>query len=47
MDGPNVHAQASAGIVADSQPKLEYLETENKLRSSVTAVERAEGRARP
>jgi anthranilate synthase component 1 len=47
MDGQTVHAQASAGIVADSQPELEYLETENKLMGSVAAVERAEGRQRP
>jgi anthranilate synthase component 1 len=47
MDGQTVHAQASAGIVADSQPELEYLETENKLKGSMAAVERAEGRGRP
>jgi len=42
MDGQRVAAQASAGIVADSQPELEWKETENKLRSVVRAVELAE-----
>jgi anthranilate synthase component 1 len=42
MDGQKVCAQASAGIVADSQPELEWMETENKLRSVVRAVELAE-----
>jgi anthranilate synthase component 1 len=43
MNGQRVVAQASAGIVADSQPELEWKETENKLRSVVRAVELAEG----
>jgi anthranilate synthase component 1 len=42
MDGQKVAAQASAGIVADSKPDLEWKETENKLRSVVRAVELAE-----
>jgi anthranilate synthase component 1 len=43
MDGQKVAAQASAGIVADSQAELEWKETENKLGSVVKAVELAEG----
>ncbi len=43
MDGRRVSAQASAGIVADSRPELEFKETENKLRAVVKAVELAEG----
>jgi anthranilate synthase component 1 len=42
MDGQKVAAQASAGIVADSQAELEWKETENKLGSVVQAVELAE-----
>jgi anthranilate synthase component 1 len=42
MDGKKVHGQASAGIVADSLPELEYKETENKLKAVLKAVELAE-----
>jgi anthranilate synthase component 1 len=42
MDGNRVCGQASAGIVADSQPELEYKETENKLKAVLKAVELAE-----
>jgi len=36
------YIQAGAGIVADSQPRLEYLETSNKALGMVKAVEMAE-----
>lgn len=39
-----VHAQAGAGIVADSIPPLEYKETLNKVRPVLTAVKIAAGR---
>lgn len=42
MEGDRVHGQASAGIVADSLPELEYKETENKLKAVLMAVELAE-----
>jgi anthranilate synthase component 1 len=42
MDRQRVCAQASAGIVADSKPELEYKETDNKLKAVVKAVEEAE-----
>ena len=37
-----VYAQASAGIVADSQPYLEEKETQNKARAVLQAVATAE-----
>ncbi|GAB3274557.1 anthranilate synthase component I family protein [Parasphingorhabdus pacifica] len=37
-----VHVQAGAGIVADSDPTAEYLETLHKARAMFSAVERAE-----
>ncbi|HBA86436.1 MAG TPA: anthranilate synthase component I [Geobacter sp.] len=37
-----VHLQAGAGIVADSDPAAEYVETENKARAVVRAIEIAE-----
>jgi anthranilate synthase component I len=37
-----VHVQAGAGIVADSDPHAEYLETLHKARAMITAVRRAE-----
>jgi len=37
-----VTAQAGGGIVADSDPRLEWIETKNKLRSLLTAVKMAE-----
>jgi anthranilate synthase component 1 len=42
MEGRGIHAQASAGIVADSRPELELLETRNKMQATVAAVARAE-----
>lgn len=38
-----VHLQAGAGIVADSDPRLEYEETLNKARGVMKAIEMAEG----
>jgi anthranilate synthase component 1 len=35
----NVHAQVGAGIVADSQPDVEYQETLNKAKSMLGAIE--------
>ena len=32
------YTQASAGIVADSKPELEFLETQNKMKSSLQAM---------
>ncbi|WP_026840316.1 anthranilate synthase component I [Citrifermentans bremense] len=37
-----VHLQAGAGIVADSDPKAEYVETVNKAKAVVKAIEMAE-----
>ncbi len=45
MQGQTVSVQAGAGIVADSQPELEYLETMNKARALAAAVEMAESGA--
>lgn len=42
LQGREASVQAGAGIVADSQPKLEWLETTNKMRSLLKAVEMAE-----
>jgi anthranilate synthase component 1 len=42
MKGKNVYVTAGAGIVADSDPKLEYQETLNKARAMLKAVELAE-----
>jgi anthranilate synthase component 1 len=39
-----VYLQAGAGIVYDSVPESEYIETVSKLRSNVMAIERAESR---
>lgn len=39
-----VHLQAGGGIVYDSVEEDEYIETINKLRANVTAIEGAEGR---
>jgi anthranilate synthase component I len=41
QDG-RVHLQAGAGIVADSDPAAEYLETVNKAKAVVKAIEMAE-----
>jgi anthranilate synthase component 1 len=38
------YAQAGGGIVADSQPAAEYMETENKLAAVLRALEEAETR---
>jgi anthranilate synthase component 1 len=35
------YAQAGGGIVADSQPDAEFMETENKLRATLRALEQA------
>ncbi|WP_051705246.1 anthranilate synthase component I family protein [Streptomyces sp. NRRL S-455] len=40
-----VHVQAGAGIVADSDPTSEYRETLHKSRAMITAVRRAEAQA--
>jgi anthranilate synthase component 1 len=42
IKGRQAHIQAGAGIVADSQPELEYEETCNKARAMMRAVELAE-----
>ncbi|NMB86881.1 MAG: anthranilate synthase component I [Chloroflexi bacterium] len=47
MRGKQVSVQAGAGIVADSDPASEYLETLNKARALAVAVEIAEGRPDP
>jgi len=45
MQGDQVHLQAGAGIVADSDPAMEYEETNNKLRALSQALLLAERRA--
>jgi anthranilate synthase component I len=42
LNGNHAHAQAGAGIVADSVPEREYEETVNKARALVRAIEMAE-----
>jgi anthranilate synthase component 1 len=42
MKGKKVFITAGAGIVADSDPALEYQETLNKARAMFKAVELAE-----
>ena len=42
--GDTISLQAGAGIVADSVPEYEYMETIKKLRALVAAVEAAESR---
>ena len=42
IKGGKVYLQAAAGIVADSEPDLEYLETMNKLKGMMKAIELAE-----
>ena len=37
-----IHVQAGAGIVADSDPDSEWLETQNKARAMLRAAEMAE-----
>jgi anthranilate synthase component 1 len=46
IKGGNVHIQAGAGIVYDSQPIAEYEETRNKAKSVVKAVYWAEQSAK-
>ena len=38
IKGGKVYMQAGAGIVADSVPEMEYLESHNKVRALVTAI---------
>ncbi|OQA21580.1 MAG: Anthranilate synthase component 1 [Firmicutes bacterium ADurb.Bin354] len=38
-----VYIRSGAGIVADSVPEKEYLESVNKAKAVVTAMEEAEG----
>lgn len=42
-----VHLQAGAGIVADSNPELEYQETVNKSMAMARAIDLAETAFRP
>jgi anthranilate synthase component 1 len=42
MQGDEVHVQAGAGIVADSDPAREYEETVNKARALAVAIQQAE-----
>jgi anthranilate synthase component 1 len=43
IKGDRVYIQAGAGIVADSDPEREYMETVNKVRALVRALEIARG----
>ena len=38
----NLYVQAAAGIVADSVPEMEWLETENKARAVLRAAEQVQ-----
>jgi len=38
----HIHVQAGAGIVADSNPESEWIETQNKARAMLRAAEMAE-----
>ena len=42
IKGKRAYVQAAAGIVADSEPEKEYLETTNKVKGMVKAIEMAE-----
>ena len=42
IKGKKAYVQAAAGIVADSEPEKEYLETTNKVKGMVKAIEMAE-----
>ncbi len=42
IKGNKAYLQAAAGIVADSEPEKEYLETTNKMKGMVKAIEMAE-----
>jgi anthranilate synthase component 1 len=39
------YAQAAGGVVYDSDPELEFMESENKARAMLRAIEEAEGAA--
>ena len=39
------YAQAAGGIVYDSVPELEYMESQNKARAMLRAIEQAEAAA--
>ena len=43
VKGGRVYVQAGAGIVADSDPDAEYVETVNKASAMLRAIERANG----
>jgi len=42
MKGGVAHAQAAGGIVYDSVPELEYMESQNKARAMLRAIDQAE-----
>ena len=42
MQGDEIHVQAGAGIVADSDPATEHQESVNKAKALFVAVDRAE-----
>ncbi|NHI93464.1 MAG: anthranilate synthase component I family protein [Candidatus Lokiarchaeota archaeon] len=42
MNDSKLTVQAGGGIVKDSQPKLEWIETRNKMRSTLSAIKMAE-----
>lgn len=42
IKGNKAYVQAAAGIVADSEPEKEYLETMNKVKGMIKAIEMAE-----
>jgi len=39
IQGSNVYVQAGAGIVKDSNPRREFMETVNKAKALMTAIE--------
>ena len=41
-EGPALNVQAAAGIVADSDPRSEWLETQHKARALLRAAEIAD-----
>jgi len=41
VKGGRLHAQAAAGIVADSDPRSEWLETQHKARAILKAADLA------
>jgi anthranilate synthase component 1 len=41
ITGGKIHVQAGAGIVADSQPESEYVESVNKAAAMIAAIEQA------